>query len=109
MNLKMIDPILAIHGVANRDRDNFTGTVERLGQAIGKQWNLIPVYWGDIGAEVIGIDDTIPQMQSSIVRGAEAYLDEGHIEELVRMFLPLQHDSTPKAIVLEAIHDGFSG
>jgi pimeloyl-ACP methyl ester carboxylesterase len=64
----MSEPVLVIHGIANRDKTAFEATVQTLGAAIGDQWELIPVYWGDLGAATDGIQSIIPNPQSVGVR-----------------------------------------
>ncbi|MEV7520386.1 hypothetical protein [Streptomyces sp. NPDC091371] len=44
----MNDPVFVIHGVANRDRDEFTATVATL--AAAAEVDMVPVHWGDLGA-----------------------------------------------------------
>ncbi|MEU0738938.1 hypothetical protein [Streptomyces sp. NPDC006134] len=45
----MDDPVFVIHGVANRDRQDFAATVAALQDASGL--DMVPVYWGDLGAD----------------------------------------------------------
>jgi pimeloyl-ACP methyl ester carboxylesterase len=56
----MSEPVLVIHGVANRDPDAFNALVADLKGRVGSTWELIPVFWGDAGAGIDGIADTIP-------------------------------------------------
>jgi hypothetical protein len=56
----MAEPVLVVHGVANRDRDQFEAQVISLNQRVGANFDFIPVYWGDLGAGVAGIADTLP-------------------------------------------------
>jgi len=62
------EPVLVIHGVANRDREAFTRQVEELQASVGRQWKFIPTFWGHLGAEVHGITDTIPEIEGVEVR-----------------------------------------
>lgn len=54
----MTDPVFVIHGVANRDRDDFTAAVAALQAATGT--SMVPVYWGDLGAEDRFITAALP-------------------------------------------------
>lgn len=75
----MKKPILVVHGVATRNPeadDGFYATVRRLASDLGGEWNLIPVYWGDLGAAT-DFRDAIPivsavqtQESSDEIRGA---------------------------------------
>ncbi|WP_406255773.1 hypothetical protein [Streptomyces chartreusis] len=51
-------PVFVIHGVANRDRDSFVNAVASLKAASGVE--MVPVYWGDLGAEDRFINLTLP-------------------------------------------------
>ena len=64
----MPQPVLVIHGVANRNREGFEAQVERLAEDTGAELELLPVFWGDIAAETLGIDETIPRIGEVIVR-----------------------------------------
>jgi dihydropteroate synthase len=39
------DPVFVIHGVANRNRDEFSTAVSALAVAAGVE--MVPVHWGD--------------------------------------------------------------
>ncbi|POX51695.1 hypothetical protein C3489_19715 [Streptomyces sp. Ru71] len=54
----MSEPVFVIHGVANRDRDGFTAAVASLEAATGIP--MVPVYWGDLGAEDRFITAALP-------------------------------------------------
>lgn len=54
----MKDPVFVIHGVANRDRDEFTAAVSALAAAAGV--DMVPVHWGDLGAQDQFIDAALP-------------------------------------------------
>jgi hypothetical protein len=56
----MLEPVLVVHGVANRDPDQFEAQVKNLNERVGTNFNFIAVYWGDLGANVDDIDDTLP-------------------------------------------------
>jgi len=46
----MKTPVLVIHGIAQRKREKFERDVARMAGAVGPKFELIPVYWGDLGA-----------------------------------------------------------
>ncbi|MET8451912.1 hypothetical protein [Streptomyces sp. NPDC005209] len=54
----MPDPVFVIHGVANRDRDGFTTAVAALQDTTGI--SMVPVYWGDLGADDRFISAALP-------------------------------------------------
>ncbi|WP_371659853.1 hypothetical protein [Streptomyces sp. NBC_00280] len=54
----MKDPVFVIHGVANRDRDEFATAVSTLATAAGV--DMVPVHWGDLGAQDQFIDAALP-------------------------------------------------
>lgn len=60
----MSEPVLVVHGVANRDPKAFNDLVANLQSRIDPSWHLIPVFWGDLGAATDGITDTIPGVGS---------------------------------------------
>jgi len=64
----MGEPVLVIHGVANRDPDAFNKLVVDLQGRIDPSWDLIPVFWGDLGAATDGITDTVPGMGDAMTR-----------------------------------------
>ncbi|MFD5477394.1 lipase family protein [Streptomyces hawaiiensis] len=58
----MKDPVFVIHGVANRNRDEFTASVSALAAAAGVA--MVPVHWGDLGAQDNFIDAALPTYRS---------------------------------------------
>jgi hypothetical protein len=56
----MSDPVFVIHGVGNRDREDFANRVAALQAATGDRWDMKPVYWGDLGADDRWVALTIP-------------------------------------------------
>ncbi|MFF8996317.1 hypothetical protein ACF09H_41690 [Streptomyces sp. NPDC014983] len=54
----MRDPVFVIHGVANRDRDEYATAVSALAAASGV--DMVPVHWGDLGAQDQFIDAALP-------------------------------------------------
>ncbi|MFI9809940.1 hypothetical protein ACIHEJ_37505 [Streptomyces sp. NPDC052301] len=68
----MKDPVFVIHGVANRDRDGFSSAVAALAAASGVE--MVPVHWGDLGAQDEFIDAALPAYRSGThtLRDSEA-------------------------------------
>lgn len=64
-------PVFVIHGVANRDKQGFTAAVSALEAACGMP--MVPVYWGDLGAEDQFIAAALPHAASS----ADVLRDDG--------------------------------
>jgi hypothetical protein len=66
------DPVFVIHGVANRDRDEFAAAVSAL--AAGAGVDMVPVHWGDLGAQDQYIDAVLPspRADTDTLRGGEA-------------------------------------
>jgi hypothetical protein len=56
----MNDPVFVIHGVGTRDRQAFEARVAGLWEAISRECELKPVYWGDLGADDRWVGLTIP-------------------------------------------------
>jgi len=46
----MPQPVLVIHGIGVRDPGKFFRSVDSLDDALGDRHELIPVFWGDLGA-----------------------------------------------------------
>lgn len=66
----MAIPVLVVHGVANRDRGAFERRVRLLNTGVGEAWSFIPVFWGDLGAAIEGLDATLPPRTWGEVRGS---------------------------------------
>lgn len=47
----MAEKVLLIHGVAMRSEDKVAALAESLNKMIGEAYELVPVYWGDLGAD----------------------------------------------------------
>ncbi|MER7694119.1 hypothetical protein [Streptomyces sp. NPDC097610] len=60
----MDEPVFVIHGVGNRDPQAFTATVEALQATVGR--TLVPVYWGDLGADDRYIDLALPPRSAGL-------------------------------------------
>ncbi|MFI6377193.1 hypothetical protein [Streptomyces sp. NPDC050546] len=65
----MGEPVFVIHGVGNRDPQAFTATVAALQAAAGT--TLVPVYWGDLGADDRFIDVALPSHSTGLRDTAE--------------------------------------
>lgn len=59
----MAEPIVIIHGVANRDRAAFEASVAYLQRELGTAWQLLPVFWGDLGGAGTDITDCLPVLR----------------------------------------------
>ena len=46
----MTKPVVVIHGIAIRNPAKFLRSCESLGAVVGQGYELIPVFWGDLGA-----------------------------------------------------------
>jgi hypothetical protein len=66
------DPVFVIHGVANRDRDEFATAVSAL--ATAAEVDMVPVHWGDLGAQDQFIDAALPAYRTTpeTLRDSEA-------------------------------------
>lgn len=56
----MKEPVIVIHGIANRDEAKFKDVVNNLGSRVGKEYDLIDVFWGNLGGNANGLQDTLP-------------------------------------------------
>jgi hypothetical protein len=74
-------PVLVIHGVANRDRSAFETEVAALGEALGPELRLVPVYWGDFARHADSVDQVLPYLQWASSDGDDD-LDEGESSSL---------------------------
>ncbi|MFH9134112.1 hypothetical protein [Streptomyces sp. NPDC017524] len=60
----MDEPVFVVHGVGNRDPQTFITTVAALQAAAGM--TLVPVYWGDLGADDRFIDLALPSRSAGL-------------------------------------------
>lgn len=58
-------PVLVIHGIGTRDRENYEAEVSALGRALGERVRLVPVYWGDMGATTQPLEEILPYLSWS--------------------------------------------
>jgi hypothetical protein len=65
------DAALVIHGVGNRDEAGFRQQVARLQAATGDRWQMVPVFWGDLGADDRWVARTIPDPSHIPAVGSE--------------------------------------
>lgn len=75
----MSDPVFVIHGVGNRDREDFANRVAALQAATGDRWDMKPVYWGDLAADDRWVALTIPSQDelSAVDRAQDWGRDSG--------------------------------
>lgn len=66
----MDHPVFVIHGVGNRDPHAFTATVAAL--QVAADTTLVPVYWGDLGADDRFVDLALPPRSSGLRDTPEA-------------------------------------
>ena len=91
-------PVLVIHGVANRDQVAFYTEVANLQNRIGADYQLIPVWWADLGAQTDYLSDTLPDMGAVGVRAEGApVVDRDVLEELLRAATTAQMPSRVRA------------
>ncbi len=62
-------PVLVVHGIAQRKRDKVEADVARMNEALGDQYELIPVYWGDLGAD----DEHLDRLMGRYEQRAEGF------------------------------------
>src|SRR5438874_2642061 len=79
----MGEPVLVIHGVSNRDPARFDALVDDLSRSVGNACDLIPAFWGDLGGNPVGTQDTIPDPSDSRVRGGHQADDESVAQALL--------------------------
>lgn len=79
----MKDPVFVIHGVGNRDRSAFSATVTRL-QAAVDSVSLLPIYWGDLGADETFVRLALP-IRSAGLRGGHEPSKDGTEQLLTAM------------------------
>lgn len=124
----MAEPILIVHGVANHESTSFLQSVDELKEHLGQQWELIPVFWGDLGGVSDDINDCLPILKDKWGVRSESLSEEvtltraevggGQIPEEVRINLiaaaasPYQgetvrseSDSSENDMVVDAIRE----
>ncbi|SCD66009.1 hypothetical protein GA0115253_1013223 [Streptomyces sp. Termitarium-T10T-6] len=84
----MKDPVFVIHGVANRDRDEFTATVAAL--AAATEVDMVPVHWGDLGARDRFVAAALPTRRTGpdTLRDGEEPEPLGAAEDFAAVLLP---------------------
>lgn len=56
------EPILVVHGVSNRSHTAFLAQCDWLQTQVGNRYQLIDVYWGDLGGVSEGLVDSLPSI-----------------------------------------------
>lgn len=95
----MGEPVLVVHGVANRDLSQFQRLVGDLQGRLKQRFELVPVFWGDLGARTVGIGDTIPDLGASRVRGDF----EEPLDPAVSLALVSRQEATGRTRSIDAI------
>jgi hypothetical protein len=54
------EPILVVHGIANRSHADFLAQCAWLQEQVGERYALVDVYWGDLGGISDGLVDSLP-------------------------------------------------
>lgn len=54
------EPLLVVHGIANRSREDFRAQCDWLQARLGERYTLIDVFWGDLGGISDGLVDALP-------------------------------------------------
>jgi hypothetical protein len=110
------EPVLVIHGVANRNKKAFESMVEDLSKRLGGNWDLIPVFWGDLGSKNEDIKDTIPEVPGISVRSEDDRVDGEMVEAMLAAMsgivvrsTDLQADSIMKGASEIQADDSFQG
>jgi hypothetical protein len=70
----MRKPLLVVHGIANRDKVGFAAHVARLGQKLGNDYQLHPVFWGHLGPRSERLEDILPSHEPEATEGLWASL-----------------------------------
>lgn len=60
----MPEPVLVVHGVANRDKAGFAKMVKKLDDSLTTDHTLVPVFWGDLGAKLEMLEYILPDMKT---------------------------------------------
>jgi len=101
-------PVLVIHGVATRDREEFEGDVAALARAAGTGHRFIPVFWGDLGAHTEAVDAVLPyESWRSDGRDRFAELIQEPAEEPVLAALQRAAKDKDPDLLLRAVAEGW--
>lgn len=90
-----VEPLVVVHGIANRSQEDFWAQCDWLQAQLGDQYKLVDVYWGDLGGISDGLVDSLPAI---FPFGGE---DGGLHEHLTRAHAVLD-GGTPAAQVIAA-------
>src|ERR1039458_9298629 len=110
----MAEPVLVVHGVANRNRDAFEAQVSELGHKIGSRWQLIPVFWGDLGGQNVGVEDTLPLLRAA-VRTEALGIDPALVEAILGGIAaagtgaPTRAAADPESTILDGVNHAAAG
>jgi pimeloyl-ACP methyl ester carboxylesterase len=71
MTAKATDPVFVIHGAGERSGPDFRRRVRTLETAVNRvaaprTFRFVPVFWGDLQPEFLGIEDTIPSIPAAV-------------------------------------------
>lgn len=50
------EPVLVVHGIGERDQNEFFSRVQQLQAEIGQQYAFVPVHWGELAASTLHLD-----------------------------------------------------
>jgi len=97
----MDDPVFVIHGVGNREPDGFTALVDRLQQRSGVA--LVPVYWGDLGADDAYVGLALPIGASGATSGLRD--DPNGSADVLAALVPTDTRADALLVFEEAVRD----
>jgi hypothetical protein len=110
----MTEPVLVVHGVANRSRKAFEAQVSELGRKIDAHWQLIPVFWGDLGGQNVDVADTLPLMRAAI-RAEAIGIDPALVEAILGGVAAAdaraatRATADPESAILDGVNHGARG
>jgi hypothetical protein len=104
----MSEPVLVVHGVANHDLEHFKERVDALQKRVGARFELIPVFWGDLGGQFTGLSDTLPVLFPHLdatragAEDTEAFF--GLVQEQRAALMGAELTRGAEAAVVDALH-----
>jgi hypothetical protein len=110
----MTEPVLVVHGVANRNPDAFAAQVSELGHKIGPRWRLIPVFWGDLGGQDLNVEDTLPLVRAA-VRAEALGIDPALVEAILGGVAAAEAGAAtraaadPASAIIDGVNQGARG
>jgi hypothetical protein len=57
--------MLVVHGITNRDKSEFFERANEFAEAVGTDWEALPLYWGDLGGNGTNLRDALPGYKAS--------------------------------------------